>query len=307
MSRQLRLQEEALKVATEFYELDHDLSRDQRLNLGHFYSDIWSNNVRLLYLGFIPGLSVPFFWKYYRTGSLRNVNFMASAFTGFTGMLLVPKLFSPMYFESRFRDLKEHTGGDNSKEVQIVKELPIFFAIKWADYYMITADDSSKIFPDPREQVRQQISPDLRARLDQQQQQQEENSENGLDSMLQRDSIGDDKTAAESFEQHKTAHTWEEIRKYGTGNIQQQGGSIGGENEDIFESEFPLGNEKASKTQNFGSSWDRVRKGSISKTGNMIGTPSYSNTVASKQQDKEPITEQEKFEQLLEKERNATD
>ncbi|ODV94342.1 hypothetical protein PACTADRAFT_51200 [Pachysolen tannophilus NRRL Y-2460] len=282
------------KMAVEFYDLDHELTKDERIDLSLFYNNIWTSTLKFSYLGFLAGISIPFGIKYYKTGSINGVNFLRASFGGVIGMIIVPQVLSPYYFRRKMNEMKI-SKGESSNEVQIISRLPYPLAFKWWTYYKTTATDPSKAMPDPRRQLDPAEADKLERRPG------FIGASGDLFGLKRKkdDDVNERDVTDNQEEEFRSHSSWDRVRRgYYNGeeptNISRDSDydseAVLYDNE-AFEQEnqrsepptqFQQQQQQQQQQHRQLSAWEKVRQQSLGKSGNIVSSPVHGNSIIKK-------------------------
>lgn len=144
-----QLMEEAKKEPTELYELDRQLSQDDRKGLYEFYNKAKNSFLTINYCSFFVGLTTPYALRYYKQRNFLKVNPLSALGLGLVSTLAAPILFYSYVFPTQRNQFVESKGSE-SIPAKLVYKFPTHSVGHAYVYYLNSSKDASKIMKDPR-------------------------------------------------------------------------------------------------------------------------------------------------------------
>ncbi len=139
--------QEAKKRAILFYDNEHDLNYQERMDLYVFYEELWRRTLLLASIGFATGVTLPVVLK--KKNKLLNPLFPIVG--GFLGLSTVPAFTAPLLYKTGMKKVhKKYSEGSNVDKVLQVTPDPFAKSWFWSNYFKQSASDPSKRIRDPR-------------------------------------------------------------------------------------------------------------------------------------------------------------
>lgn len=288
----------AYKSALIFYEKDSQLDSKDRLELSKTYRNIANAQLYGGWLGFSAGFLPPFFWKFYKTNSVKGVNVPRNFILSLILMMLSSNFSSNSFYRKKMNELDpagtfqngnpygsdmgdENVKSNAQKQWEMMQVLGNGGSTKWAAYFYLTFQNPERRLPDPKEKLKKMVEG------------QEEIKPHGL--LQNRDLLGlysgpeaerrrrEGINEGQKQEDQPTKSSWESIREKN---------SVTGEN---------------SSSNGLGSSWNKLRERNLSqeKQQNEQDEPEFD-------EDSDPFAvldrpSQSEFDKMVERERKGSD
>ncbi|GCE98802.1 hypothetical protein ZYGM_004261 [Zygosaccharomyces mellis] len=160
----------AYKAALVFYEKDSQLDSKDRLELSKTYKRIASAQLYGGWIGFSVAFLPPFFWKLYKTNSIKGVNVPRNFIISLLVMIGSSNLSSNYAYKKKLNELNptgvfhngnpygddlaaetgQSTKSNSQRQWEMMQVLRDGGPTKWAAYFYLTFQNPERRLPDPK-------------------------------------------------------------------------------------------------------------------------------------------------------------